>query len=209
MSRGREDRSFQSVQKVHKKLPQIGCILRVQSGRRENLLTKWNYSLLKRAPKPSPPRGPNRPPAGSDILLFPRPCQAIAGRRTDYLLSPLWWSFHTGQRRLFSFFTALSVFLCPARAQEWPGPGFFCIHCRNCPPAVDRCAPLWYHNGRKNRIRQGKSLGKRRLSPAEGAKLSGGPIRAGTKDGCGSGEAHCEDRRCKAATPNLSGKRTE
>lgn len=60
-----------------------------------------------------------------------------------------------------------------------------------------------------NRIWQGKSLGKRRLSPAEGAKLSGGPIRAGTKDGCGSGEAHCEDRRCKAATPNLSGKRTE
>ncbi len=125
MSRGREDRSFQSVQKVHKKLPQIGCILRVQSGRRENLLTKWNYSLLKRAPKPSPPRGPNRPPAGSDILLFPRPCQAIAGRRTDYLLSPLWWSFHTGQRRLFSFFTALSVFCVRPVRRNGPGRAFF------------------------------------------------------------------------------------
>ena len=43
--------SFQSVQKVHKKLPQISSILRVQSGRRENLLTKWIYFLLKRVPQ--------------------------------------------------------------------------------------------------------------------------------------------------------------
>lgn len=188
--------------------------------------TNWLYTKGAVGEERKPPHKMELLPfeKGPQTLAAARPEQAAGGLRHPTVPPPMPGNRRAADRLLtlsalveFSYRTAPALllfhgavrFLCPARAQELPGPGFFCIHCRNCPPAVDRCAPLWYHNGRKNRIRQGKSLGKRRLSPAEGAKLSGGPIRAGTKDGCGSGEAHCEDRRCKAATPNLSGKRTE
>ena len=142
----------------------------MQSGRRENLLTKWIYFLLKKGPpKPSTPARPEQAAGGSDILLFPRPCQAIAGRRTDYLLSPLRWSFRYRQRRLFSFFTALSFLRVEAGTLQWEpvsaparrcpgcllmagGREFFCMERRNCPPTVDNCASVWYHNGRKTNM---------------------------------------------------------
>ena len=80
--------SFQSVQKVHKKLPQISSILRVQSGRRENLLTKWIYFLLKKGP-PNPRRrhGPNKPPAAPTSYCSPAHArQSPGGGQTTYSL---------------------------------------------------------------------------------------------------------------------------
>ena len=92
----------------------------------ENRYLLTQRTALQAAPATSPAAAPRRATGGgSDILLFPRPCQAIAGRRTDYLLSPLWWSFHTGQRRLFSFFTALSVFCVRPVRRNGPGRAFF------------------------------------------------------------------------------------
>lgn len=91
---------------------------------------------------------------------------------------------------------------------SWQAAGsFFCMERRNCPPVVDNCAPVWYHNGRKTNM--AREVFRKTAYACRRSKTLRRPHRAGTKDGCGSGEAHCEDRRCKAATPNLSGKRTE
>ena len=181
---------------------------------------------MNRVPQnPDRPTGPNRPPAAPTSYCSPAHArQSPGGGQTTY-------SLHSGgvsdtDSAGSSPFSRRCLFCVsrPARSSgnpfprppagvpavcSWQAAGSFFVWnaetARLQLTTVRLCGTIT--DGK--RIWQGKSLGKRRLSPAEGAKLSGGPIRAGTKDGCGSGEAHCEDRRCKAATPNLSGKRTE
>ena len=199
--------SFQSVQKVHKKLPQIGCILRVQSGRRQNLLTKWIYFLLKKgSPSPRRRHGPNRPPAAPTSYCSPAHArQSPGGGQTTYPLHPggVFIQDSAGS----SPFSRRCLFCVPTVRTYRPAGAFFIAFaetaCRLL-TTVRRCGTV--SDG--NRIWHGKSLGKR-CKTCRRSKTLRRPRRAGTKDGCGSGEAHCEDRRCKAATPNLSGKRTE
>lgn len=217
--------SFQTVQKVHKKLPQIGCILRVQSGRRENLLTKWIYFLLKKGP-PNPRRrhGPNKPPAAPTSYCSPAHARQSpgGGQTTDTLHSggvsdtDSAGSSPFSRRCLFLRVEAGTLQREPVSAPARRCPGcllmagsreFFCMERRNCPSVVDNCAPVWYHNGRKTNM--AREVFRKTAYACRRSKTLRRPHRAGTKDGCGSGEAHCEDRRCKAATPNLSGKRTE
>ena len=104
-------------------------------------------------------------------------------------------------------FSRRCLFCVPTVRTYRPAGAFFIAFAetaRRLLTTVRRCGTI--SDG--NRIWHGKSLGKR-CKTCRRSKTLRRPRRAGTKDGCGSGEAHCEDRRCKAATPNLSGKRTE
>lgn len=170
----------------------------MQSGRRENLLTKWIYFLLKKGP-PNPRRrhGPNKPPAAPTSYCSPAHArQSPGGGQTTY-------SLHSGgvsdtDSAGSSPFSRRCLFCVsrPARSSgnpfprppagvpavcSWQAAGSFFVWnaetARLQLTTVRLCGTIT--DGK--RIWQGKSLGKRRLSPAEGAKLSGGPIGLGLK----------------------------
>ena len=219
----------------------------MQSGRRENLLTKWIYFLLKKGP-PNPRRrhGPNKPPAaptsycspaharqspgggqttyslhsggvsdtdsagsspfsrrclflacrgrhapggtnfcahtrdrnplgcGALFLLHPSqrackkqtaapaPLRLLLPQAAPQLRSPWYPPFgqNLAQNRALALtgsHTLCAKFpcMCPSRTRVSSGWDVFCIHCRNCPPPVDNCAPLWYHSGRKTEYGKG------------------------------------------------------
>ena len=168
---------------------------------------KVDHSLLNRVPQnPDRPTGLNRPPAAPTSYCSPAHArQSPGGGQTTYPLHPggVFIQDSAGS----SPFSRRCLFCVPTVRTYRPAGAFFIAFaetaCRLL-TTVRRCGTI--SDG--NRIWHGKSLGKR-CKTCRRSKTLRRPRRAGTKDGCGSGEAHCEDRRCKAATPNLSGKRTE
>ena len=168
---------------------------------------KVDHSLLNRVPQnPDRPTGPNRPPAAPTSYCSPAHArQSPGGGQTTYPLHPggVFIQDSAGS----SPFSRRCLFCVPTVRTYRPAGAFFIAFAetaRRLLTTVRRCGTI--SDG--NRIWHGKSLGKR-CKTCRRSKTLRRPRRAGTKDGCGSGEAHCEDRRCKAATPNLSGKRTE
>lgn len=168
---------------------------------------KVDHSLLNRVPQnPDRPTGPNRPPAAPTSYCSPAHArQSPGGGQTTYPLHPggVFIQDSAGS----SPFSRRCLFCVPTVRTYRPAEAFFIAFAetaRRLLTTVRRCGTM--SDG--NRIWHGKSLGKR-CKTCRRSKTLRRPRRAGTKDGCGSGEAHCEDRRCKAATPNLSGKRTE
>lgn len=103
---------LQIVQKEHKKLPQIGCILKVQSGRRTDLPVKWIQLPFQRSPQTSPqPRPAGRQAAAPTSYCSPAHArQSPGGGQTTYSLPLRRGVPDTGQHRHFSFFTVLSLF---------------------------------------------------------------------------------------------------
>ena len=74
---------LQIVQKEHKKLPQIGCILKVQSGRRTDLPLKWIQLPFQRSPRPhrSPAQQGGRPRLRHPTVPPPMPGNRRAADR--------------------------------------------------------------------------------------------------------------------------------
>lgn len=131
---------LQIVQKEHKKLPQIGCILKVQSGRRTDLPLKWIQLPFQRSPQTSPqPRPAGRQAAAPTSYCSPAHArQSPGGGQTTYSLPLRRGVPDTGQHRHFSFFTVLSLFFAdggPAWTAAAHGPDTGKTLCQNAKSA--------------------------------------------------------------------------
>ena len=101
----------------------------MQSGRRQNLLTKWIYFLLKKGP-PSPRRrhGPNKPPAAPTSYCSPAHArQSPGGGQTTY-------SLHSGGVLIQTAPALLlfhgAVFFCASRTTRSRGDQFLRAYAR-------------------------------------------------------------------------------